>query len=195
MKKVSILLISLICLLKLGLSLKSTDICDFSQIQNITAYDKRSILMCAGEHSFKCTSDYCAVDKKACKEILKMNSFLKSKQTSYSYLKELNHFKAFMANIRKCSFSQQFLRPADFCINGLNCRINSMSRLRNNEHLSKKTVACVCERHHIFKCGHFCTKNESLCNILRNSNRNLLKNFASCNNDNKLYQKRMKIYY
>ena len=93
MKKSSFLFILLGCLLQLGFGLKSTDICNLAHSDGFKDDDgQMRIQICSANHPHKCTSDYCAVDKKSCIEILKMNSFLESMHKSNSYRKELNHF-------------------------------------------------------------------------------------------------------
>jgi hypothetical protein len=122
-------------LISLSLSLKTSDICLISKKNG-----------CNEVYNFRCTLDYCARDKSACKDFMELNIYLKQIIKTKTYLR----IKSMIQTINECNKNILKLKPTEKpCICNdqvIRCNENYCKSNRNEcDKLTKRLTAKCCK--------------------------------------------------
>jgi hypothetical protein len=178
---------------------KKENVCQNDQFRCIGIYDKTYEYskvcdkICTGKFSYKCSKNYCTVDKQQCLQIA-----YKFKQMSRSQLltHDINAFKRSISSFDTCTPMKYNLTNDDICLNGQGCISKTMFSIRNERKNLVKSIVCPCiSKKYNYHCGNnFCAIHSSACDSLMSNETLKLTKFKKCNNDNIVLNKRFKYF-
>jgi hypothetical protein len=169
MSNKTLILLTVILLIQSINSLNSADLCISS--------------VCNEEYSYKCTNNLCSFNKQKCIDYYKF----KMKHYSNSFYK--------LISFQTCESYK--LTENDYCLSYNNCfqtqfintgfvTMRQTSRPRKPSKTFNKKIDCKCDGKYSFKCGEFCTIDNSYCDLLnlnikyqKNQNKKQVKSCAS----------------
>ena len=133
--------LSLFCaIIKLTLSLKSTEMCQMTEETR-----------CLGEYSHSCETSYCAVDQESCNDFISLKTYFQMLKGSTVKKRLIS----LMSSIKPCPYIKIYQHPDDVCVSSQTCYSN-----KGRVHMAAKAnanfmrrVYCACKATHALRCG------------------------------------------
>lgn len=146
-------LIYFLVLIKILESIKETDFCYKTKIDN-------KLIYCHDKHSFICVHDICSIDINACQRLVIFSTMTLTREGFYK-----DKYKKFKSRILNCTEPTKYKwNPKDVCLNTKNCA--KPSYYRRSSLISYK---CKCTGKYSFNCNNdYCASNKRACQGLKN---------------------------
>ena len=127
-------------------ALKLSEICMAVKKQCTGSYNSKHIYQvdcnnsCEGtEHTYKCGLENCAINKAKCEKFLEFKNLLKkliaTDTTTENFIKstKMKKYAEFMKAVQKCPNITYTLKADDVCLNGKDCAIRQIVKMRSGD--------------------------------------------------------------